>query len=254
MFTNLGFTFDGVHSDDMGVFIGDFNSGTQTQPTGTSQKIQEIQMPRKDVPLFQYVENEPISFSLTIMANEVISPTKMQQLLGWLIKDRYKKFQSDDYENIVYYVIVTGGINKVMLGNEPIGLELNFRTDAAHAWFELPEYQFTATGFNEITINNPTNKMGVFYPTIEFELQGTENQIKITNLTDDPARTTEITELSQYEVLQIRNGTRQLISSTPNYRLGNFNRNWFRIVPGDNQILLETNSIFKLERKFPIYI
>ena len=91
------------------------------------------------------------------------------------------------------------------------------------------------------------------YPEVEFELIDTATGITLKNLTDG-GREFVFSTLNTTETVYVNNQRKQIISDTNLYRYSKFNKNWFRLVYGINQIRVTGKCILKVRSQFPIII
>lgn len=258
MFTSTGFTFDGVHSDDFGLQIADFSSGTQNESFGVDRRIVETSAGMNPIPAFHGFEERPFEFSLTLMSESELTEADLIEIHRWLLKKDYSLFKSDDYDDIYYNVVVVGSMSKVMIGNLVYGIEVSFRSDGPYAWRILNDLEYDVDEMDQIIIENLSNLDGYFYPEIIFELQedgDTEQarKFEIFNLTDDPERAFRFSNLFKFEKIYVNNRNYRIVSESESkpYRILNFNKNWFRLLPGENTILTTTKAKITVVRKFP---
>lgn len=259
MFNSTGFTFDGIHSDDFGLQIADFSSGTQNENFGIDRRIVETTAGMNAIPAFHGLEERPFEFSLTLMSEKELTKEDLIEIHKWLSKKNYKLFKTDDYEDIYYNVIAVGRMSKVMIGNLVYGIEVDFRCDSPYAWKILENVEYEVDEMDEIVMENISNLDGYFYPEIVFELlqSGDSEQARkfeIFNLTDDPSRAFQFAGLFEFEEIYVNNRNYRIVSNAESkpYRISNFNKNWLRLLPGENTILATTKAKITLIRKFPI--
>ena len=102
---------------------------------------------------------------------------------------------------------------------------------------------------HDFTLENKSNIEKYVYPEIQIEfLENTS--IILTNLSDGGKQFT-FNNIPQNTVLDIDNGKHSIISSDNKFYLDNFNKQWFRLVYGINQIKI--NNEFKGKISFKIH-
>ena len=76
------------------------------------------------------------------------------------------------------------------------------------------------------------------YPDIKFKINESGSSFEITNLSDNSGydRIFSFTNLLSQEEITVDNKNKIITSSFGNYRLGNFSKNWLRLLPGENDI------------------
>ena len=95
---------------------------------------------------------------------------------------------------------------------------------------------------HSVTICNKSDiKDDYVYPTVSFKASSSDNDynIRIINTTDNPSRVFAFSGLSVGEELLIDNELRHISSSLSGEKLSNFNKNWLRLKPGDNELQLQ---------------
>jgi len=254
---NTSFKFDDRESSEFGVSIVRVSSGLINTPYTSSKKILESHPNKVITPYFLGVVHQPLSFSVTFSCDEqgVMYTTKLGELANWLFQDEYKPFISEDYPDKIYYCMA---INKIDFMTNGVGdgyFTVNFRCRDAFGWthpkintFDLSDN----TGTESIEIENLSN-VGAsnHYPIIEFVLQDTETDFSIKNNSDN-GRTMTFTGLDVTESLYVDNQRKQIISNTGNYRYGEWNKIWFRLVKGVNYIDITGKCIVTFRTQYPI--
>jgi phage-related protein len=116
---------------------------------------------------------------------------------------------------------------------------LRGRCDAPWAW-EFPKtlsYNFTGNEIKDFITNiyNDSDNNAYIFPIVEFGLNSIGNSFSIENL-DDDNHTFSFTGMSPMEEIYVDNDREILTSSTGLLRLSNFNKHWFRLKPGNNEL------------------
>lgn len=256
---STGFTFDGIHSDDMGMMIVRTEGGLIPVPYASAKNIIEEKVTRIPTPYFFRASLEPMTFSLTfsLKENEYWTEQKKYAIANWLFKPYYKEFISDDYADKIFYVMATNMVEFITDGNENGYIKVDFRCKNPYALtpilindFDLSDNTTTDT----ILLTNQSNiGLDYYYPELEITVVSPSTSFSLTNVNDN-SRVVSFTGLSGGEKIYLNNEKKQIISSTGNYRFGSWNKNWFRLVPGDNSIIVAGRVIIQVRCQFPIYI
>lgn len=252
---SLNFIFDGITSESKDLNIVRMSSGLVQDPYMGSKSVIETEVFGKDVPYFHGVEKKVIEFTLQMSPYESTwTPEKRYEIARWLLHDTYKSFQSLSDLTKYYYVICVNGDN-IFHTNDNGYVELTFRTNAPYAFspIYLNEYDLSAnTTTDTIQIENGSNINDYYYPKVEIGLAGTTTGITLKNLSDGN-REFSFTGLSSGETISVDNENKYILSDMPSvYRFSKFNKNWFRLVYGINQIEVTGECVITVKTQFPI--
>jgi len=253
---NMNFIFDNISSEDMGLYIVRIgNSGEISSPFIPAQNIIETKLYKKHTPLFHRIEKQPLEFEITCSLLEgEFTPEKKMELSRWLCKETYCEFISQDNPNLIYEVIMTNQSDLLTFGNLQGYFTIQFRANSP--WGYSPVYQNNfdlseITIPTVITINSYSNAVEYLYPEIEFTLSGTNTGISLKNLSN-AGETSTFINLTVGEKIYINNERKQIISDLGLYRLGNFNKKWFRLVYGINRIEITGKCTISFRYRFPL--
>jgi len=212
---------------------------------------------------------QPMSFQLMFSIEDVNAwtPTIRKNVFEWLFSPRtYVDFKSaDDYDSVgmhyekLYKVIFTSPLefNAINLTNGYFTL-----TAKSHpfAYTEVTTQNETISSSpTQITINNPTNVRGAdntfyYYPTLNITMvSGTT--FKMVN-TSDSNREFEFTGLETTEVLSVNNALKYITTDEADTnRIADLtDKQWFRLVQGDNVINVYADCTLQIVSQFPIML
>ena len=244
MFYGANFLYDGKMSEEYGIQILDFErtSGVANSTAGNATEIIEKRIYKRPTPYhFGNTQNTPITFDLTIGANNFVSAIDVAKISKWLLgRSGYLKFQvdQDDVGEVYWNVIFTSG-EIIYVGRKPVGLLLHAQCDSPWA-YNFPRninYSFPVVAVQDFDIDfyNDSDYGGYLYPTVEFNLNSLGSNFTITNASDDN-RAFTFTGLSPSEEIVVDNDLKIITSSTGLHRLSYFNKNWLRFLPGLNSL------------------
>lgn len=246
----------------MGLSIVKIDSGLFSTPLAGAKEI--IKEKRKGkTTFFHYdTEHQPLQFSLTFsLLENFMTPEKKYEIAKWLFKDDFKEFQTTDDLSKVYHVIAINQVEFMSNGWEQGYFTIEFICDASHAWsktfiesFDLSKN--SASDRSVIELTNYSNVVDYVYPEVEFQLANSTKSISLKNLSDE-GRTFRFEDLDIGERIYVDNDL-QLIQTdnldiNKQFRLGNFNRKWLRLVYGTNRIEVQGGCYLKFRYKFPLY-
>lgn len=268
-FASTTFIIDGINSSDLGINgCSIIRTDTEIQvPWMGGKDILEDRMRYSNIPTFYGVQKKPLEFSLkfSLMGDDVdeFTSDRLYELGKIFGQDRYMPFQTSDYLGKMFYIIATNQINLINFGQYRGWYEISFRCNAPHAW-SLPQISTfdctaaTPTSAMTIEINNQSNvpdENGEYYykPELWIDLLGSSTGIKLKN-NSDAGREFIFTGLSASESLYVHNKKEQIVSSTGLYRLSNFNKLWFKLSYGKNQIQVFNSCMLQFKCQYPLYV
>lgn len=259
MFISTDFTYNGISSTDMHLLVSNVNnSGLLEVPFGVSQSINEEKIKGRLIPYKYGINREPLSFTVTLCLedNYKWDDDFRKSVVQWLFQEDYAPFISDDHPDIVYYCIPTGDVKRYDNWLQQGYTTITFRCDAPWGWSypqAVADYDFSdLTTPQTIQLANDSNIVKYYYPEVQIEVTSSMT-VTLKNITD-AGREFTFTGLQVGERVYINNAMQEIVSSlTPvTYRLGNFNKNWLRLVPGVNYIEIENPCKLEFRNQFPI--
>ena len=257
MFISTEFTYDGIKGSDRGLYLVKTNSGMIESSFGYKKenKIEQI-----NDNIFSYgFDTEPLRFEITlakIKEDDLLWDYKTRRdVVEWLFQDDYKPFVSLDNPEVIYYCKLIGDAkrfdNGLMQGYITLTMECN--SPYAYSPSYIYTWDYSNCKSNIIEIENLSNVKKYYYPEIEIEMVDDTN-VEIKNLSN-AGEVFKIGILKQGEVIYIDNNMQRIESNLPNtYRLGNFNKNWLRLVKGYNLLKITGNVKISIRCCYPISI
>jgi len=178
-----------------------------------------------------------LTFPISFMSEDEITALDASTIQNWLFGETgYRQFsfvQEDmDY---VYLNCIFKEPRMIRAGNVICGFECTCEADSEFAWTypKLVEYGPQTTDFT-ITFYNDSHYKGYLYPSLEFQVNTVgAGTLSITNANDDD-RLFELSDLVAGETITVNNELGILSTSRNVAILGNFNKNFLRLVPGLN--------------------
>lgn len=259
------FIFDGIESSEMGLYIVRMDSGFIENPF-TGGKTLKQEMRKNSVrPYFYGVEKSVLEFSLTLaLLDDELQPKEWSAeqrmtVARWLLHDTYKSFQTNDDLGKIYYGIFTDATNIFTVNNTGY-LEITFTTNSYCAWspviysvFDLWNNPVEGT---IVEIENISNINKLFLPKIEIEMKEASGElydVQLINISNNN-KEFSFTGLRYDEIISVDNENGIIISSYPIHinPYGSFNKQWFELVYGINQIKIIGKCKVTFESQFPI--
>lgn len=246
-FYGNSFVFDNISSDQFNLVISSPDGGSVDVNASSNVAIIKEELPRRAVPYTYGMQQSPtLSFDIAIntLDNE-IDAYQSSIIQSWLSGNiNYKNLQINqgDMLNVTFRAIFNNfRVHKV--GNKIVGYKATVECDAPWGWGFPYSQTFTPVGFeSNIVIYNDSNNNDYTYPNlvINFEAPGS---LTLYNLSDN-FRVTSVLGILGAEIVTLDNDRKIITSSTLENRLSNFNKLWFRLKPGNNEITVEADGVY----------
>jgi len=258
--------FNGQNSFEIhGIKLISLDSGFVESPAGGSKNIISEKSSYRDIPFYYRTELNVMQFKIVISPIEKVwTPTLRQNVFEWISTRTPKEFRTNDDYGKLCYCICT---NELIVMQNAIGqgyVELEFTATTPY-WLseKITQTENCTTASVEVPIVfeifNYSNVLHskfmndcYYFPKMTIDLYGSNTGINLIN-TSDGNRAFTFTELSVGESLYIDNDLYQIISSTDSPRINDFNKNWFRLVRGNNIIQCTTPCTIQYTCQYPIY-
>ncbi len=242
------FQYDGISSSVYNLYLSEIDGEGESSDMGSSSmEIYNQKLYRRSVPYFYgSTPSENLSMDISITSPDNIDSKTSQLISKWLFSNRgYKKLLvlQPDMQN-VYINCIFNEPKIERIGNMIYGYTATLEADAPFAW-KFPK-TVTYTYTSEVTdttfvFNNMNDDAGDYlYPTLSIVINNAGGDITLTN-SSDSNRVFSFTDLLPNETLTVNNSLQQITSSTGLKRMSNFNKKFFRLVPGVNNIRLQGN-------------
>jgi len=252
---STSFTYDGITSASMGIYLVKKDSDMFPVPYFPSRTIQEDYPSRATAPYFYRTQLEPQSFTLTFAPiSGQFTSTILYNVAKWLFKGTHRPFIPDDNTNKIYYCLAVSKTDFITNGLNEGYIDVEFRCKHPYAFkptvTEVYDYRVTLP--SSVVLTNNSNVFDYYYPEVTFTLPSGVTSLTLTNVTDGN-RATTFTGLNAGETIYMNNEKKQIISDTGLYRLGTFNMNWFRLLQGDNTITVSQKCYITIIYNFPVF-
>ena len=236
--------FDGISSDTFGLINAAFETGKQDSNAGSESTILQKYIPRRTTPYYYgRMQNTPLPISLTLFSENAIDGKSRSRISAWLLgRMDYLPLNivQADLDNVTFYVIFTKAEN-VYAGNLQRSVKLAGICNAPWG-FETPnplQKSFTGSAIvsESFSFFNTSDDSDYNRPSFSFTTSGIGNSFSITNSTDN-GRIFSFTSIDANETITVDNDKGIISSSTGLRRMTNFNKNFFRLVPGRNDLAI----------------
>lgn len=246
-FKATSFVFDEIPGETYNLFLyGLDTSGIMSNNGSSDVSLITKKIFRRPVPYFYGVEQTPVlQFGITFFSPDEITADMAQLIQRWLFGQRnYKKLQivQDDMLDVYFNCVLTEP-NMVKVGGVVTGFTATVVCDSPYAWtFEetLTKTYATPEVSDIFYFYNLSDDVYYLFPQLDITLNGSGDTVSILNITDNN-REFLFSGLTPGEVLSVDNDLKIITSSSGLLRLPLFNKNWFRLLNGVNQLKITGN-------------
>lgn len=241
------FMFNSEPSRKYNLQIITFNDGSLFEGIGSSDvELYTQEVYRKAKPYFLGRQQSPVlKFELTFGSIFPIGGIERSAISKWLFgQNEYKKLYiiQDDLNGSYFNCFLTNP-RPVYVGGVNYAFICNVVCDSPFAYSPLRTFTETFTDETIITYNfelyNKSHDVDYLYPNLTFTLNTIGDSFLIRNDSDN-SREFLFEDLQPNEEITIDNDLQILTSSTGLKRLSKFNKNWLRLVPGLNELYVES--------------
>lgn len=249
MFISDKFIFDNVSCEEYNVRLVYFENNIINDmkiPFSLSLNSETI---NKTNPFYKEEYNIPSEITLNMAYVDkngdlsVFTDEAFKRIKSWLITDYFAPFITEDYEDYVLYLKCTKIQDKLTFDNKGF-LEVTFQP---YTHYFYKKFNTTVLLSNEYSfdINNESDE--ICYPIITFENTGDLNNIVTIN-------DLEISDVQNGEIITIDNQMLTVLNENKENKLHCCNRQWIKLLPGNNKINLTGNGKITFSIEFPIVL
>jgi hypothetical protein len=246
--------------------IYNFGSTTSSQGQFSSsiQPVEERLSTKYKTSFYKSIQNSPLEFTMvfgadqeTIANQTPLNRYDLNMIANWLNIDGYGwlRIEQDDLDQVRYRCRISD-LKILDAGKMPWALQATVITDSPFA-YHLPEIkQEIVTTSKTFSIFSRADNLGYYFPTIEINLPSGVTTISIKNTTDNN-REFKITSMpnSTGMVVTIDNENQVITSSTGVNVYQYFNYNFFRLLKGNNSIIVTASSAtVKFTSEYPVNV
>ena len=262
-FYGCSFIYDGIPSEEFGVFVYDFKNVSQSDGTlGTEISISEDRINRLSTPLhYGIIDNSPLEFDLVFGSLEPLDRHDVAAIGGWLTgHSSYKKFVmvQSDMELYHYKAIITG-IDIVPWSGKPIAFKAHIRCDSPYAYMELNNYSASIKSGIDAKFDNRSNVNRYYLPK-RFEISCVTSGLSSNGLiiknttTGEEYKFTGLPKSNTVTSIVIDCNRRIITSSTLSNPYDYFNFVFPKFIRGLNTLSCSSPVSIEISRDFPMNI
>lgn len=255
-FNSYEFTWAGESSYQYGLMIYDFGSTKQDNVSfGNQASIVETRTNNRIQPLHFGVNyhSKPLEFSLIFGSEEPLDRYELSNISMWLTgvqQYQWLSIDQPDLGNVQFRCIITK-LTPLAHGWLPVAFEANVVCDCPYAYGYPFEKQYTITGETNILFRNDSSVHEYIKPYLSFRPLSGTSELCIKNEDDDGREFLLSGIPTSTSVIDIDN-LNGIIQESPNKKnlYSGFNMNFFRLVPGDNNLVITGNGTLTISGRF----
>ncbi|MCE5220060.1 MAG: hypothetical protein LLF98_02030 [Clostridium sp.] len=254
---SLYFIYDGIKSEDQGLWNVNIDSGMLEETFIANRSIEKIKSYNNKF-YFKKINYEPIIILVSFAFKEEFTNSSLDEVKDWLCQSYYKPLQFSENLDRIYYAMITESSDIVHNGLNQGYLKLTFETNAYHGFspvYQSPLYNLdnnTADG-TIIELINKGSKDLLLYPEISLVKTIEDGDVSIINLTNGGLEF-KFTGLKTNEDLYINNEEEIIITNLPNtYRYNDFNKNYLSCVKGINRLKILGKCQIQLKYQYKLF-
>lgn len=255
-FNSYEFSFAGESSYQYGLMLYDFGgTGQGNVNFGNQASIVEARTNLRIRPLHFGVNyhQKPLEFTLVFGAEEPLDRYDLENISMWLTGHQQYQWLSIDQPDLewVQFRCIITKLTPLVHGWLPVAFEANVVCDCPYAYGYPFEEQYTVSSETSILFRNNSSVHEYIKPLISFRPAPGTKSLSIVNQDDRnrefllsgiPASTSSIK-------IDNTNGIIQDMSNRSNLYDG-FNFNFFRLVHGDNNLIVNGNGALTISGRF----
>lgn len=175
----------------------------------------------------------------------------LRQLTGY---KGYKNMQirAYDFDELIYFNVRITKVFYKKVASRVVGIILQLECDSQFAWSKEFNISYNVKSGETIRIYNRSDDLyNYLYPKVIISPFSTIQTLEIKNISDDNWTTT-ISDISNEEIITMDSKNEILQSSNKNRIIMNdFNMHFIRLVPGENQILSNSDITITFNFRIP---
>lgn len=256
MFNSYEFSFNGESSVMYGLMIYDFDGNGQSEVSfGNKASIVEARTNNRIQPLHFGVNyhSKPLEFKLVFGAERELDRYELESISLWLTGHQdYKWLSIDqpDMERVQFRCIITE-LTPLTHGWLPVAFEANVLCDCPYAYGFPFSKTYQISGETSVLFRNESSTIEYLKPTLVISPALGVTEIKIVNKNDND-REFILKDLPGSNMNIVIDNNNGIIQETLNgYNLyDRFNLNFFRLVHGDNNLVITGNGSVTISGRF----
>jgi len=251
-FVSTHFVYDGVKSEDMGIYIIKTSSSMIERQFAGEREIVSEMVNGNHTPYILGQKVQPLKLKLQLSPLEEQWTSELKaSVMRWLNNGKFNEFYSTDDVNRRFFISYVGSPTISLSGSEQGWIDVDFVN--IDCFVRSPVYE---KRFDLSTINSPSivelENLGdrTIYPNEMWIEKVGAGDLSIRNLSDG-GRDFKFTGLNNGEKLYIKNMDRYIETNIPStYRYDSFSGNYIRLNYGVNRFEVTGPCRLKIEYRY----
>lgn len=248
---SISFYYDGISSEEMGLYNVSFDSGFYEESFLAERRIEEVSIRGREKPYFQGVTRSPLALSLSFAFKDTYDDQKIREVARWLDQEYYKPFYTTDNEDRVWYCMLNSNPRLLHNGLKEGYIQLEFRCDSPYTYtpmYTSQVYDMSANSDQGIVISFTNEGDVSCFPEIWIEkVDGGDFSI-VNNTT---GKEFKFTGLVNGELVNVNSYNQIISTSLPaTYRYDVFNNNYLEFLRGVNRLTVKGKAKFQFRYFF----
>ena len=255
MFNSYEFTFAGESCFQYGLMIYDIDGHSQSDVAfGNTADVIETRTLNRIQPIHFVVNyhDSPLEFQLVFGAEDYLDRYELENIAYWLTgHQQYQWLSIDqpDLDRVQFRCLITE-LTPISIGWLPIAFEANVLCDCPYAYGYPFDKQYTISGETSILFRNESSVREYLKPSISFVPSSGTTSLSIVNKNDGD-REFLLEGIPSSSKVAINNNNGIIQEENYGYNLyDGFNLNFFRLVHGDNNLVVNGNGCLTISGRF----
>ena len=256
MFNACDFSFNGENSSLYGLMLYEFGgNGQEDVAFGNKASIVESRTNNRIQPVHHGVNynSSPLEFKLVFGGERPLDRFELERIAFWLTGHQdygWLQINQPDMMHVQYKCIFTS-LKPLSSGTEIYAFEATIKCDCPYAYGHPFERSYTINGETTITFRNDGTVREYLKPLLKYQTANGVSKVKIVNLNDSDREFSISSLPSSGITFTVDSNTGIIQEITSDYNLyGGFNKNFFRLVPGENKLVVTGDGTLTISGRF----
>jgi phage-related protein len=255
-FQGYAFDYNNNNSLNFDVFILDYpgSSGWQTNAAGSNVQMVTRNIKRRARQFVHGTEqNEQLRFQITVGCDHPRSRAEIDNIKAWLIgtKPAWLHIGQDDMREVCYFGMFTQP-QLVSSGKRQFAIQFTFICTSPYAYTYPLKTEMDIGAIVQHKFVNSSSDSNYLFPKIIFAPTSTTTSFSIINEQDNNRE-------MRFDFAPVPNGSeiitidcdKKIITSSQGFnRFRDFNKNWLRLVRGENELTIAGRGTVIFEYRF----
>lgn len=255
MFNSYEFTYAGESSFSYGLMIYDFGGKGQSEVSfGNKASLFELRTNNRIQPIHFGVNyhKTPLEFKLVFGAEDPLDRYDLERISSWLTGNQtyeWLTIDQPDLNHVRFRCLITS-LTPLTHGWLPVAFEATILCDCPYAYgFEFEE-DFVMSDSTTVLFRNDSSVKEYLKPTLYIDMSHGASELTIVNRSDND-REFKMTGLPSGIQIVVDNNNGIIYTVGSDYNLyDGFNMNFFRLVPGDNELEITGHGTLTIKGSF----